>query len=95
MTVRYPMRNSRDIFSARNLLFEVLVEAKLARALDGVADQSWEPTTHKAAQTTLLDSDGKAGSDALVLGRVNLHVALDHVQGCHGCVSEATAEHST
>lgn len=55
-----------------HLLLEVLVQPKLARALDGVATQRGRPATHQPFEATLAVGDAKPCGNALVLAGVGL-----------------------
>mmetsp|Transcript_21871 Transcript_21871/g.59885 ORF Transcript_21871/g.59885 Transcript_21871/m.59885 type:complete len:357 (-) Transcript_21871:6-1076(-) len=76
-------------------VFKVLVEAKLEHALSRVAEQSGEPTLKDGASTLLGDDGLQAGDKTLVLGRVNLHVALGHIQRSHGKMGRAAGDGAT
>ena len=66
-------------------LFEVFVEAKLARALDGVAEQCGEPAAEQARDARLPHRELEALGDALVLDRIDLHTRRTVSPGpcCH------------
>jgi hypothetical protein len=67
-------------------------QAELERALGGVAQEGGQPAAQEAGGALLLEDDAEAGADALVLGGIGLHVALDHVERRDGRVREAAAE---
>lgn len=74
------------------VLLEELVEAELAGALGAVAEQGRDPASEEALDALLPKQQSEAGADALVLGRIYLHVALDQIEWGHRHVGQAAAE---
>lgn len=66
-----------------DLLLEILVQTIFAGPLDAVANESWRPSAKQVAYASLCKSDLEASAYAIISLAINLHVALDHIQGCN------------
>jgi hypothetical protein len=82
----------------RVLVLEDLVEPVLEHALERVADERRAEALEDAGAALLGEEGADTRDEALVLGRVDLHVALGDVDGRHAGVRdtarERTAEHA-
>lgn len=77
------------------VIFENLVEAKLAEALKTVANQSWGPSLEKSHGSLLSSNGAHAADKATVLAGVHLHVALGDIKGSDEGVGKSAAKNTT
>ncbi len=76
-------------------ILEVLVEAELEAALEGVTNEGGSPTLHEGHATFLSSNSLDGANETLVLGGVDLHVALGDIEGSNSQVSKTAGEDTT